>query len=288
MNANSINDYLSMVGENADKLGIVGGEKIPKFYEKSPLFMVEMSQKLPKIWNEVDQDLIFAEDYLCLPFQSVKVIQKNKMFVRTEEEEMKTVSLAYCFSCMDNGEIEALCFNEHAHGVAFYGIHIHSQCLKNLWLGLEPGLNRQYLGACLKPKFFSYNNERDVSIVQANVQAALQMMLEFVSIVNCPRHFITRVRPNATHRSVEWINKKTHFIILSPEHARNVRSGHRAPLDGKITKAMHKRRAHFRTLKSEKYTHKKGFKIWVKATWVGPKEWIDTQNNSYLVLDRKL
>jgi hypothetical protein len=42
-----------------------------------------------------------------------------------------------------------------------------------------------------------------------------------------------------------------------------------------LTRMAHNRRAHQRTLRSERFRYARGKTIWVKATWVGPKEWKD-------------
>ncbi len=81
-------------------------------------------------------------------------------------------------------------------------------------------------------------------------------------------------------RSVEWVKARTHFTFISHGHPANkatVKAGERiaTELDKELTRMAHNRRAHYKTLRHERYRFKRGQRIKVRATWVGPKEWKD-------------
>jgi len=95
-----------------------------------------------------------------------------------------------------------------------------------------------------------------------------------------PNNHIAVVHPNQPHRSVEWIKARTHYTLITHGHPANdgkIASGSRVSIDSdeELTRMAHNRRAHQRTLRSERFRYARGKTIWVKATWVGPKEWKD-------------
>lgn len=45
-----------------------------------------------------------------------------------------------------------------------------------------------------------------------------------------------------------------------------------APTDREVR--PHRRRGHYKTLRSERFKHKRGERVWVRPAWVGPREWV--------------
>lgn len=91
---------------------------------------------------------------------------------------------------------------------------------------------------------------------------------------------IATVRPNRQGKSVEWIKARTHYTLIThghPANSRTVRQGDRVTVDEakELTRMAHNRRAHYRVLKSERYKAAKGQRIFIRATWIGPKSWQD-------------
>jgi len=89
--------------------------------------------------------------------------------------------------------------------------------------------------------------------------------------------FIAKVHPEPKGRSVEWVNARTHYVLLHKSHPANsatVTTGQAvAESTEHLKRQAHSRRAHDRILRSPRFRHKMGQKIRVKACWVGPLEW---------------
>lgn len=97
-----------------------------------------------------------------------------------------------------------------------------------------------------------------------------------------PNTHMASVEPatNGEPRSVQWLKARTHFTFISHGHPANkkgVAKGSRVPSDPdkELFRMAHNRRAHFKTLVHPRYRYARGRRIFVKATWVGPKEWRD-------------
>lgn len=95
-----------------------------------------------------------------------------------------------------------------------------------------------------------------------------------------PNIHMATVQPAEPGRSVQWIKARTHYTLITHGHPANkatVKHGESIASDtsGELTRMAHNRRAHYKTLKHERYKYARGRRIFVKATWVGPKEWKD-------------
>lgn len=113
--------------------------------------------------------------------------------------------------------------------------------------------------------------------------------LYFCELTNCPRNYLCRVRPSKNQqagRSVQWVAAKSHYLVLGAEHAKLLRDGKPRDFEGTVTRAMHMRRAHARTLTSERFTKKKGLKIWVNSAWIGPKNWEGADKKIYEIQEK--
>ncbi len=89
-----------------------------------------------------------------------------------------------------------------------------------------------------------------------------------------------QVVPNRPGKSVEWIKARTHYTLIHhghPANTKNLSEGSHVAVDRKeqLTRMAHNRRAHYKTLKHERFRYARGKRIFVKASWVGPKEWKD-------------
>lgn len=113
-------------------------------------------------------------------------------------------------------------------------------------------------------------------------------VVHFAYQVAYPSHHIVEVIPNKQGKSVEWLKARTHFVLLPT----NVIQESQRP--GGISKkeqsellmrCAHERRGHVRHLRADRYAkgpdgqvrqkNPAGFyaTVWIKDTWVGPKEW---------------
>lgn len=107
-----------------------------------------------------------------------------------------------------------------------------------------------------------------------------------------PTNHIAEVRPVIGEpRSVEWMRARTHYTLIAHGHPANkktVGAGDRVAVDAgeELSRLAHNRRAHYRTLRHERYRFAKGRRIFVRSTWVGPKEWQDEGGRQiYKILD---
>jgi len=108
----------------------------------------------------------------------------------------------------------------------------------------------------------------------------IKSVVAFNISANAPNNHIATVAPAQPHRSVQWVQARTHYTLIShghPANNRNVQQGSRVAVDqeAELQRMAHNRRAHQRTLRSERFRYARGKTIWVKATWVGAKEWQD-------------
>lgn len=102
-----------------------------------------------------------------------------------------------------------------------------------------------------------------------------------------PHAFMAKVTPAKQGKSVEWLKAREHYTVIHRHHAANnsaVREGAVVSDRGNIQRLAHSRRAHTKLLKHPRYTFKRGQRIFVRASWVGPKEWKDTAGQTYQIL----
>ena len=91
-------------------------------------------------------------------------------------------------------------------------------------------------------------------------------------------------------KTILWQKAREHYVLIHKAHAANNREsiGKRIIQDGPlIDRAAHSRRAHFRLLRSPKFRHKQGQRIWVQSAWVGPKEWTDRSGQIYRIVENR-
>lgn len=102
----------------------------------------------------------------------------------------------------------------------------------------------------------------------------------------CPVNFLVRVQPSSPGKSVQWLQAREHYTLVNRHHPANDESAkNRLAIDSPtaIQRIAHSRRAHTRLLKSPRYKDKVGVRIFIRATWVGPKEWRDTAGQTYKI-----
>jgi hypothetical protein len=100
----------------------------------------------------------------------------------------------------------------------------------------------------------------------------------FALDVMSPNVHTAIVSPDAPGRSVEWIKAREHYTLISHGHPANSKGiAHGATVkagkDAELTRMAHNRRAHYKTLKHPRFRFARGKRIFVKAAWIGPKEW---------------
>lgn len=102
-----------------------------------------------------------------------------------------------------------------------------------------------------------------------------------------PHSFMARVTPAKEGKSVEWLRAREHYTVIHRNHAANsatVKEGATVSDHGNLQRLAHSRRAHTKLLKHPRYRFKLGQRIFVRASWVGPKEWQDTAGQTYTIV----
>jgi hypothetical protein len=128
---------------------------------------------------------------------------------------------------------------------------------------------------------FAVTREQVKAMTGRVIATVLIMFTVFLTSAMSPQTHVVAVKPNQPQRSVQWLQARTHYTLITHGHPANrptVKHGERVQSDdeGEIKRMAHNRRAHYRTLRHERYRFARGQRIFVRATWVGPKEWQDS------------
>jgi hypothetical protein len=108
----------------------------------------------------------------------------------------------------------------------------------------------------------------------------------FLFDIEYPGNVVLGVGPAAKPgKSVEWRQARTHYCILRRGDARACRREATGPSEEQTARAAHWRKAHFRRLRSEVFTQKRGQLVAVRHAWVGPKEWEGKDGKVYRVMN---
>lgn len=105
-----------------------------------------------------------------------------------------------------------------------------------------------------------------------------------------PHLHFTKVSPsNPSGKSIHWVKAREHYVLIHKSHPANkaeAKTNRRMVIDGDtIDRAAHSRRAHYRMLRSPRFRHKIGQRVWVRSAWCGPKEWTDRSGQIYRIVD---
>jgi hypothetical protein len=116
--------------------------------------------------------------------------------------------------------------------------------------------------------------------VQQLVSGAIGAIAAFLFDANMPTTHIATVRPNKQGKSVEWVRARSHYTLIChghPANKKDIAEGARVTVDRdeEIKRMAHDRRAHDVTYRHQRYTYARGQTRRRRATWVGPKEWMD-------------
>ncbi|MEI8040385.1 MAG: hypothetical protein WCL11_03180 [Verrucomicrobiota bacterium] len=114
----------------------------------------------------------------------------------------------------------------------------------------------------------------------------LKELQAFLFDIEYPGNVVLKVGPAAKPgKSVEWRLARTHYCILRRGDARACRREATGPSEEQTARAAHWRKAHFRRLRSEVFTQKRGQLVAVRHAWVGPKEWEGKDGKVYRVVN---
>ena len=123
------------------------------------------------------------------------------------------------------------------------------------------------------------------------VRLALQWCKIFCQQFACGGTHLAAVQPVNAQRSIQWCKAQEHYVLLSSRHPVNHAGAKRETEydENDVLKRMaHRVRAHQRVLRSARFRHKMGQKIWIQEQWRGPKEWINKRSRQiYRWIDKR-
>jgi len=248
-------------------------------WRKSPLFQVGLPEIIDN-FQQVGHDA-FHEGKLKLPFVSARIIDTIKGCYGSE--------IAWHYAAFQ----DQIFIMQFTRTPDYSFTSTARVTYKSLWERANG--KPELVGRCdyfvLEPKFapLDMRNPQIMDEASKTLSTVVDHILYFISLVSCPSHFTVKVGPSDNQRkgrSVEWVESKSHYIVLDSNHAKQVREGTCRDFNGTITRAMHRRRAHMRHLRSDRFVNKKGMSVWVNSSWVGPKEWEGSDRKIYTVLNK--
>jgi hypothetical protein len=112
----------------------------------------------------------------------------------------------------------------------------------------------------------------------------------FLEYLNIPsNNVIQRFPSKIINKSAIYINAKSHYLIVNKNISRSLKANNNLIIDGKIHKkylSSHLRRGYLRMYKHDRFKNMQGKKTWIDSTWVGPREWVGTDNKIYKVINK--
>jgi hypothetical protein len=149
-------------------------------------------------------------------------------------------------------------------------------------LGLEVAVR-----ASIGHKWSEFVSELTYQELQEEVNGMFAKIGSLIANVALPGSAVIRVEPplmGNEHKSVRWRLSRTHYVVLTHQHAQRLQKEKRGPTANEIVRASHWRRGHFRRLMSARFTTKtRGKLIPVREAWVGPKSWEGSDKKIYKV-----
>lgn len=128
-------------------------------------------------------------------------------------------------------------------------------------------------------------SDEKTAIMKDMAKVSRSIVLRLAFAVMNPGSAVIRVSPSQPGRSVEWRKAREHYLVLPMRQAQAMQKRGSGPTDHDLVRAAHWRRAHFRTLTSDKFKAKRGQQIFIKKSWVGPLEWAGTDGKIYKVMN---
>ncbi len=178
----------------------------------------------------------------------------------------------------------------YVHSLKINEQHIHGQrVLQVEYIGLPDGAlvsgYRAYeylLGGIMRGAYYPADYDSEF----ANLSCVMRFsgIYTALELINNPSMHIVESFPTKKMNDVRWRFSRSHYYVVSAEHNRSVNRGERIALNGIVTRAMHWRRAHFRTLRSERWKASRGKRVWIRRAWIGPTTWIGMDDKTYVVV----
>lgn len=143
--------------------------------------------------------------------------------------------------------------------------------IKNCW-------SREILGNQRQPEDNRVFKDVPEDAIRAFATSRIAAVAAFMVTATSPRIHIATVEPVVPGKSVEWQRARLHYTFISHGHPANkagITQGSEVTSNSveELKRLAHDRRGHWRTYRHKRYRFMKGERKWIKAMWVGPKEW---------------
>lgn len=136
-------------------------------------------------------------------------------------------------------------------------------------------------------KWIDLINERTK---QLNPSVLVGRIAVHLSLFRNPLLMTVKASPQPKQgKSVEWVKAREYYTVIHRRHSANTKGAVERGTygDDTLKRIAHARKAHFRILRSEKWGKNQGARVFVSATWVGPREWIDAESKQIYTIQRK-
>lgn len=124
---------------------------------------------------------------------------------------------------------------------------------------------------------------KNVDMVRDVCNMPRDILFRFIVDVHAANHAVVSACPAKQGKSVEWVQSRTHYLILTRKQAQLCQQTKRGPTAHEIKRSAHARRAHFRVLRAARFKNKLGQRVRVKSCWVGPVEWAGADGKVYKI-----
>jgi hypothetical protein len=247
-------------------------------WKNAPLF--EHTMDINKSIDDENEHL--GEDLLPLPYP----LFRANMTVNYRIPELKVVQVDYFVRESEGKSWQVFYYpRDAARDPAYRGriVMIGLMTASNTSKGIE------LMGQMFHPKLGKWMSDADYDKFEGvvddrrrkNAMYQVYCVLRTFSVDAMSDAVHTaQVSPNKPSKSIEWVKARTHYTLIyhgHPANTKNLAEGSNVTVDRKeqLTRMAHNRRAHYKTLKHERFRYARGKRIFVKASWVGPKEWKD-------------
>ena len=173
------------------------------------------------------------------------------------------------YSCADSHNMEILLHCQYSRQVG-------GKCIYACWMDGENFSNK-----------FNDKNGNITSEGSRVFRSMLSWLIMFLYDIEVPGNVVLKQSPSKSKcggKSVEWRLAREHYLIVGKKEAVQCREGQCAPTEAQIARGAHYRKSYYRLLRSPVFRHKRGQKVRVKDTWVGPEEWIGLDGKCYKVI----
>jgi hypothetical protein len=202
----------------------------------------------------------------------IRVLKSNMIASRVSDEEIRVFSNHLKFG-LSNGRMRQL--------EPVFTLSTSTPSMGGLitWVYIKNGWSRSIVvGIDSDPSDSRLFNTVPLDSVKELSVSRVATVMAFMITATAPRVHIATVTPQLPGKSVEWQKARMHYTLISHGHPANkagISPGAEIESDAaeEIERIAHDRRGHWRNYRHERYRFARGKWQWIKATWIGPKEW---------------